>query len=105
MGAVPERAHALRVAWTSTALQRLAQKKPGKFVWMVFAVSKEDLVRMPALHLSYLRAMQEIFASSTGKDCVGLLRADARPGRVIGPDCQVTSDPSASQLVGSTEVS
>ena len=72
VGADPERAHALRVAWTSTALQRLEQKKPGKFVWTLFAVSKADLARMHALHLSYLRAMQELFASSTGNDCVGL---------------------------------
>lgn len=72
VGADPERAHALRVAWTSTALKRLTKKKPGKFVWTVFAVSKADLARMHALHLSYLRAMQELFASSTSNDCVGL---------------------------------
>jgi DNA-binding phage protein len=72
VGADPERAHALRVAWTSTALQRLSEKKAGKFVWTVFAVSKTDLARIHALHLSYLRAMQELFASSTSNDCVGL---------------------------------
>jgi hypothetical protein len=72
VGADPERAHQLRVAWTSTALQRLSQHKPGKFVWTVFAVSKPDLARMHALHLAYLRAMQELFASSTSNDCVGL---------------------------------
>lgn len=72
VGADPERAHALRVAWTSTALERLAAKKPGKFVWTVFAVSKADLARMHTLHLAYLRAMQELFASSTDHDCVGL---------------------------------
>lgn len=72
VGADPERAHALRVAWTRTALERLERKKSGKFVWTVFAVSKEDLARMHALHLSYLRAMQQLFASSTRHDCVGL---------------------------------
>jgi hypothetical protein len=75
VGADPERAHALRVAWTGTALDRLARKKPGKFVWTVFAVSKADLARIHTLHLAYLRAMQEVFASSTSNDCVGLYSA------------------------------
>ncbi|MET0287586.1 MAG: DUF4423 domain-containing protein [Polyangiales bacterium] len=72
VGADPERAHALRVAWTDTALQRLQRKKPGKFVWTVFAVSREDLARIHQLHLAYIRAMQEVFASSRSNDCVGL---------------------------------
>jgi hypothetical protein len=71
-GADPVRAHALRVAWTNTALRRLEQGTAGKFVWTVFAVSNADLVRLHTLHLQYLRAMQDVIASSNPNECVGL---------------------------------
>jgi hypothetical protein len=71
-GADPTRAQALRVAWTRTALRRLEQGVGGKFVWTVFAVSKADLIRLHTLHLQYLRAMQDVIASSSPNECVGL---------------------------------
>jgi transcriptional regulator with XRE-family HTH domain len=71
-GADPVRAHALRTAWAEVAVERLQRRAPGKFVWTVFAASKEDLTRMHTLHLQYLRAMQEVIASSVPSECVGL---------------------------------
>ncbi len=71
-GSDPERAHALRVAWTATALDRLRAKRAGNFGWSLFAVSKADLVRLNNLHLQYVRAMRDVIASSTETDCVGL---------------------------------
>jgi hypothetical protein len=66
------RAHALRVAWTATALDRLRTKRAGNFGWSLFAVSKADLVRLNNLHLQYVRAMRDVIASSTQTECVGL---------------------------------
>jgi hypothetical protein len=68
----PERAHALKVAWTRTALERLAAKTPGTFGYSLFAISKQDLARLQALQSQYVRAMQQIVASSKANDCVGL---------------------------------
>lgn len=71
-GSDPERAHALRVAWTSRALDRLRAKRRGSFGWSLFAVSKEDLARLNNLHLHYVRAMRDVIASSSQTECVGL---------------------------------
>jgi hypothetical protein len=74
-GSDPVRAQELKVAWTKTALDRLAAEAPGHFGWSVFAVSKADLVRLTNLHLQYVRAMREVIASSTRSECVGLYAA------------------------------
>lgn len=74
-GSDPVRAQELKVAWTKTALQRLAADAPGHFGWSVFAVSKADLARLTNLHLQYVRAMREVIASSTPSECVGLYAA------------------------------
>jgi hypothetical protein len=71
-GSDPERAHELKVTWTSTALERLRAKKPGHYGWSLFAVSDADFVRLNSLHLQYVRAMREIIASSREGECVGL---------------------------------
>jgi hypothetical protein len=68
----PVRARELKVSWTSTALERLKQGAPGKYGWSLFSVSKADLLRLHDLHLQYVRAMQEVIASSTPSECVGL---------------------------------
>jgi hypothetical protein len=68
----PVKARELKVSWTSTALERLKQGAPGKYGWSLFAISKADLVRLHDLHLQYVRAMQEVIASSTPSECVGL---------------------------------
>jgi DNA-binding MarR family transcriptional regulator len=68
----PARAAELKVAWTSTALERLKRGAQGKYGWSLFSVSKADLARLHDLHLQYVRAMQEVIASSTPSECVGL---------------------------------
>ncbi|MFT3927098.1 MAG: DUF4423 domain-containing protein [Myxococcales bacterium] len=68
----PERALALKAMWTETALERLRAKAPGTYGYSVFAVSRADLARLKALHSQYVRAMQEVIASSTPSECVGL---------------------------------
>jgi hypothetical protein len=68
----PGRAHELKVAWSRTALERLQAGAPGRFGYSVFAVSRADLARLHALHLQYVRAMQEVVASSKPCECVGL---------------------------------
>jgi hypothetical protein len=57
---------------SSTALARLKQGAEGKYGWSLFAISKADLVRLHDLHLQYVRAMQEVIASSAPSECVGL---------------------------------
>lgn len=54
------------------ALERLKQGAQGKYGWSLFSVSKADLARLHDLHLQYVRAMQEVIASSTPSECVGL---------------------------------
>jgi hypothetical protein len=71
-GRDPEGAHKLKVAWTSTALERLKSRASGNYGWTLFAISRADLVRLHHLHLSYVRAMQEVIASSGPSECVGL---------------------------------
>ena len=71
-GQDPERAHALKIAWFRTALERLEAGTPARFGYSVFAVSKADLTRLHDLHLQYVRAMQEVIARSTPSECVGL---------------------------------
>jgi hypothetical protein len=39
---------------------------------MLFAISRNDLARLHQLHLAYVRAMQEVIASSGPSECVGL---------------------------------
>lgn len=68
----PERAAQLKIAWTETALDRLKARKPGRFGYTVFAASKNDLERLRAVHLEYVRAMQDIIATSQPGECVGL---------------------------------
>jgi len=68
----PRRANEVKIAWTSTALERLRRGDPGSFGYSVFAISKPDLARLDELHLQYVRAMQAIIASSTPSECVGL---------------------------------
>lgn len=68
----PERAQTLKLAWTRTALERLGKRAPGQFGYSLFAVSRADLTRLTALHLQYVRAMQELVASSAESECVGL---------------------------------
>ena len=66
------RAHALKVAWTTTALERMRRGAAGRFGYGLFAVSRADLQRLHALHLQYVRAMQEVVASSQPSECVAL---------------------------------
>jgi transcriptional regulator with XRE-family HTH domain len=68
----PELARSLKTTWTSTALRRLEQNAPGNFGYSLFAVSRKDLRRLRDLHLEYVRAMQELIASSEPSECVGL---------------------------------
>jgi DNA-binding MarR family transcriptional regulator len=71
-GSDPARARELKLAWTKTALQRLEAHAPGNFGYSVFAIAKSDLLRLQTLHLEYVRAMQEVIASSSPNECVGL---------------------------------
>ncbi|MEI9953359.1 MAG: DUF4423 domain-containing protein [Pseudomonadota bacterium] len=66
------RAHALKVSWTQTALERMRANAPGNYGYSIFSISKADLTRMRDVHLEYVRAMQQIIAESTAGQCVGL---------------------------------
>jgi DNA-binding phage protein len=66
------RAHELKVAWTTTALERMRANAPGRFGYSLFAVSRADLSRLHGLHLQYVRAMQDLVAASRPSECVGL---------------------------------
>lgn len=71
-GSDPVRARDLKIAWTSTALERLRADAPGAYGWNVFAISAADMTRLNNVHLQYVRAMREIIASSSKSECVGL---------------------------------
>ncbi|HTU64074.1 MAG TPA: DUF4423 domain-containing protein, partial [Polyangiales bacterium] len=81
----PVRAQELKLAWTSTALERLRQGAPGKYGWSLFSVSTADLARLHDLHMQYVRAMQEVIASSTPSQCVGLYCAQLLDLSSVGP--------------------
>jgi hypothetical protein len=66
------RAHALKISWTQTALERMQADAPGNYGYSVFSISKADLKRMRDVHLEYVRAMQQIIAESSSGQCVGL---------------------------------
>jgi hypothetical protein len=68
----PARAHALKVSWTQTALDRMRAGARGNFGYSLFSISKADMRRLRDVHLEYVRAMQQIIASSTPAECVGL---------------------------------
>jgi transcriptional regulator with XRE-family HTH domain len=68
----PERARELKSTWTRVALDRLDHAAPGNFGYALFAVSKQDMIKLRDLHLDYLRAMQQLIAASEPNECVGL---------------------------------
>jgi transcriptional regulator with XRE-family HTH domain len=70
-----KRAHALKVAWTRTALDRMQAGAPGQYGYTLFSVSRADLRRLRELHLEYVRAMQYVIAESEPGECVGLFCA------------------------------
>jgi DNA-binding MarR family transcriptional regulator len=79
----PRRARQLRLAWCDAAVKRLASGHPGHFGYSLFAVSRADMRRLRELHTQYLRAMQNLIASSREPECVGLFCSqlvDLRPG-------------------------
>lgn len=82
-GVDPGRARQLRLAWTRQALQRLEAGSLGHFGYSSFAISRADFRRLEQLQADYLRAMQEIIASSRQSECVALYCAQllqlARP--------------------------
>lgn len=70
------RAHALKIAWTRTALERMQAGAPGAYGYTLFAVSRADLRRLRELHLEYVRAMQYLISESSPGECVGLYCAE-----------------------------
>ena len=68
----PERARELKAMWTRVALERLDGAAPGNFGYALFAISRQDMVKLRDLHLDYLRAMQQLIAASEPNECVGL---------------------------------
>jgi transcriptional regulator with XRE-family HTH domain len=70
------RAHALKIAWTRTALERMQAGAPGAYGYTLFAVSRTDMLRLRELHLEYVRAMQYLIGESSSGECVGLYCAE-----------------------------
>jgi hypothetical protein len=68
----PVRARKLKELWITTALDRLRTGAPGTYGYSLFAVSRADLTRLQTLHSQYVRAMQDVIASSAPSECVGL---------------------------------
>ena len=71
----PARANALRVTWARLAVDRMAAGVPGHYGYSLFAIGRNDLVRLRDLHVQYVRAMQDIIAASTQSECVALFCA------------------------------
>lgn len=68
----PQRARALKATWAKVATERLDAGAPGNFGYSLFAVSKQDVIKLRELHLQYVREMQQVIARSTPNECVGL---------------------------------
>ncbi len=66
------RAREVKASWLEFSLGKLRRGSPGTFGYSLFAISREDLRRIRALHLEYVSAMQTIIAASTNDECVGL---------------------------------
>jgi hypothetical protein len=86
-----ERARSLKLAWTRVAIERLAADAPGTYGYSVFAISRHDLVRLRALQLQYIRAMQTLIAESAPGECVGLYCAQLMDLSVVGNALQASS--------------
>jgi hypothetical protein len=71
-GRDPQRARALKHAWSEVAVGRLKKGAPGLYGYSVFAIARRDLARVLELQLEYARAMQSVIASSQPSECVGL---------------------------------
>jgi hypothetical protein len=71
-GADPKRSRALKLSWTTAAVERLREGKPGYCGYGLFAVSKSDLKRILEIQLAYIREIQMVIAASTPAECVGL---------------------------------
>jgi transcriptional regulator with XRE-family HTH domain len=71
-GTDPERARDARLAWTQVALERMTCRDPGHYGYSLFAIGREDLRKLRDLHVEYLRAMQDIIATSKRNECVAL---------------------------------
>jgi hypothetical protein len=59
------------------------RSEPGTFGYGLFSISKPDLVKLQALHLEYVRAMQSLIVRSQPADCVVLYcvhMLDLEPG-------------------------
>ena len=67
-----ERARAVKVTWTSAALERLRGGSAGLFGYSLFAISRADLRRLREVQLEYAREMQTIISESRNPDCIGL---------------------------------
>jgi len=79
----PKRAHALKSAWTATALERMRGGAQGSFGYSLFSVSRADLAQLRALHLEYVREMQRVIAASTPNEVVGLYCSQLLPLEAI----------------------
>lgn len=60
----PDAGRRLQAHWARAALDRIEAGEDGRFSFNVFAVSREDLARIEALHLEYFRAVRAIVADS-----------------------------------------
>ncbi|MEY4545438.1 MAG: Family ership [Pseudomonadota bacterium] len=78
-GVDPARARQLRLAWTRQAVERLVAGNPGHFGYSLFAISRADFRRLEQLQADYVRAMQEVIASSRENECVALYCAQLLP--------------------------
>jgi hypothetical protein len=73
------------LAWTEQAVARLKAGAPGAYGFSLFAISRENLLRLRSLHIEYVRAMQALIAQPQVNECVGLYCA-----QLLDLDC--TSD-------------
>lgn len=71
-GADPERSRRLKLSWAKLALSRLEAGGAGYAGYSIFAVSRDDLLRLREVHIAYVREMQSIIAASRRTECVGL---------------------------------
>lgn len=67
-----DRARALRIAWSRSAVERLEKTAVGDVGYSLFAIASRDLRRIRQLQLDVLRQMQVIIAESKNCDCVAL---------------------------------
>jgi transcriptional regulator with XRE-family HTH domain len=73
--ATEEERRRLKLHWVDAGRRRLEAGDDGLFSWSVFAVSREDLAQLRALHVRYMQSLRQIIDASSPSEVVAVVNA------------------------------